>query len=671
MASPIQKIKIKREARRAVRAWRMKKMGGDAPAATSPRVKQAVRRFAPGTPEVPLHPLVPDIESKIDVSVIFGTYNRFHSLRRCVESVRAACSGISHEIIICDGGSTDGSLEWLGKQDDILTIHGGLDGAVKAFNACFERVSGRYTLTLNDDVAIAEPSVRNGIVHMGDPHVGQVAFAFGFPGQPPGLLDFHDSPYLNYGLTRTGLARAIARCSGGFWAPVYYTYGGDTELSMWVRRLGYRVAGGTNCTLVDFHDNDALRARSHNVEQGRSVTIFYARWPDARFLAFRGPMPKLGAAEVRALTKLEQGPLPQERWEGLHSADPQVGSLPVAVDPSPERVLHVYIRTDDDPQASMVKAFRGLGTRGYAAVDWLSLSPAERNAACVKAAATLRPTLVFMQLQSPDAIALETIRQIRMDPRRDPGCVVVLWSGDVGPVNGPWPGLHDAWSHLYAKTVDAMLYTGTGQVEMQRSRGMTNAAYLQIGFDEDRYYPSLNPSSYGTIHDVVFLGQDYGDQWVCVPNNDTELRRQVVRAFTSEIPRFCAYGGGWGAGHLPQIRAGDIYRGSLLAISTSLVSNLGRYTSDRMIRAMACGTTTLVKRFSDMEGMGLEHGKNCLVWDTPGEAVALAKRWLSPSHRDELLQIGRSGAKLMKDHHTWTARIRELSYIVKRLRGYP
>jgi hypothetical protein len=668
MASPIQKIKIKRAAKRAVRAWRMQKMGPTAPAMSRANAP-SVRRFAPGTPVVPLHPLVPDIESDVEVSVIFGTYNRFRSLRRCVDSVRTACLGIAHEIIICDGGSTDGSLEWLEKQGDIITIHGGLDGAVKAFNACFEMVRGRHTLTLNDDIALSEPAVRNGLVHMGDPYVGQVAFAFGFPGHPSGLLDFHGAAYLNYGLTRTGLARAIAKCSGGFWDPVYYTYGGDTELSMWVRRLGYSVARGTTSTLVDFHDDDALRARSHHVEQGRSVTIFYARWPDARFLTFRGPMPKLGAAEVRALSKLEQGPLPQERWECLKSADPKVGDLPVSVDPSPERVLHVYIRTDDDPQASMAQAFREMGSRGFASVDWLSMPPHARNSACLKASATIRPTLVFMQIQSPDAIAIETIRQIRMDPQRDPGCVVVLWSGDVGPVNGPWPGLQDAWSHTYAKVVDAMLYTGTGQVEIQRSRGMLNAAYLQIGFDESRYYPSSDPSSYGTLHDAVFLGQDYGDQWACVPDNDVALRRRVVEAFASELPRFCAYGGGWGAGYLPQSRAGDIYRGSLLALSTSLVSNLGRYTSDRMIRAMACGTTTLVKRFADMEGMGLEHGKNCLVWDTPAEAVELARHWLSPQRRDDLLQIGRAGAKLMKERHTWGVRIRELAYIVKKLRG--
>jgi hypothetical protein len=619
---------------------------------------------------IPLHPLVPHAEGEVDVSVIFGTYNRMLTLRKCIDSIRKACAKISYEIVICDGGSTDGSTEWLAQQQDVVLLHGGLDGAVKAFNSCFVASRGTYILSLNDDVMLDEKSVANGLKHFDEPMVGQVAFAFGMPGKPVEILYCHGVPYVNYGLTRAALARVIATCCGGFWSTVYYTYGGDTELSMWVRRFGYVVAESYTSLVVDFHTEDSLRIRSHMIERGRSLSVFGHRWADPNMVNFRGPSPNLGKEETQRMNRIEQGELPIDRWGRLASADPKPGQFQIQEVPKPERVLHVYIHTDDDPQASMVNAFRKLGGDGFESFSWLGMTSAESRARCLRASQDLRPTIVFLQLQSPDAIPLQTVREIRLSPQRDPGLVCVLWSGDVGHVNGPWPGLSDQWSHEYSRVVDAMLYTGTGQVELQRGRGMVNAAYLQIGFDEGRYYPG-EPGRRGSLHDIVFLGQDYGPQFSAIPRSEAQLRRDVVAAFTSEFSRFCAYGGGWGSGHLQQSRAGDIYRGSLMALSVSLVSDLGRYTSDRLFRAMACGTTVLCKRFSDCEGLGLEHEKNCLLWDTPAEAVALAKKWLNPSLREGLLAIGKEGSLLVYKHHTWDVRVRELAALVSTLRGEP
>ncbi|HET7288694.1 MAG TPA: glycosyltransferase, partial [Pyrinomonadaceae bacterium] len=91
-----------------------------------------------------IHPLLPDLDTySVHVSVVFGTYNRIQHLKRCVESVRAACTNVTYEIVVGDGGSTDGSKEWLKQQHDVKYVHGGLTGAVAAFNACFREVSGR------------------------------------------------------------------------------------------------------------------------------------------------------------------------------------------------------------------------------------------------------------------------------------------------------------------------------------------------------------------------------------------------------------------------------------------------------------------------------------------------------------------------------------------------
>lgn len=629
------------------------------------RVAQDGRGPTPGL----IQPLLPDPDDyPVEVSIIFGTYNRISHLRSCVASIRTACAGLEYEIIVCDGGSNDGSTRWLQEQPDVKYIGGALDGAVKAFNACFRVARGRFILNLNDDAALHPLAVKNGLKHFADPMVGQVAFPYAVGTQAFHVEHAHSHTYVNYGLTRANVARAIEKICGGFWAPVYYTYGGDTELSMWVHRLGYKVIAATDAKVIDKHAQDGLRRRSHDTEKGKSGRVFGTRWPSEIPLKFRGPAPGVTGPELAVLHQFEAGEPPSVRWPRLTQVDPELGEFPPQSAPRPERVLHVHLRTDEDPQDSLAQALRKLGTHGYGMVDWLRFpNRSQRENAIRDAVARLAPTLIFMQLQG-DHISPQLVRQIRSGIR-DPSLAIVLWCGDVGTTNGPWSGFSDGWSHAMAREVDAMLYTGTGQVTMHRARGMQNAAYLQIGFEESRYGPAAS-REYGRQHDVVFMGQNYGPQWDVIPQNEAQLRRDVVSVFRKKFKRFGIYGTRWGrASHLHQSQAAGVYHRSLMAISVSLTSQLGRYTSDRMIRSMACGTPTLVKRFVDMEGMGLVHGENVLAWDTVDEAVTLARDWLRPARHEELLKLGRAGAELMRSHHTWVVRMHELSAILKALRG--
>src|SRR5215211_4072375 len=56
------------------------------------------------------------------VSVVIGTLNRRWHLQRAIESVRAEVEPPESEIVVVDGGSDDGTLQWLGRQKDVLTI---------------------------------------------------------------------------------------------------------------------------------------------------------------------------------------------------------------------------------------------------------------------------------------------------------------------------------------------------------------------------------------------------------------------------------------------------------------------------------------------------------------------------------------------------------------------
>src|SRR5687767_6498686 len=53
------------------------------------------------------------------ISIVTGTYNRLDSLQRMIKSVRSQMPRhIAYELVIVDGGSTDGTLAWCEAQAD-------------------------------------------------------------------------------------------------------------------------------------------------------------------------------------------------------------------------------------------------------------------------------------------------------------------------------------------------------------------------------------------------------------------------------------------------------------------------------------------------------------------------------------------------------------------------
>jgi glycosyltransferase involved in cell wall biosynthesis len=114
-------------------------------------------------------------EPKAELSIVLGTFERLPILRRSLESIRANGIQMPHEIIVIDGGSRDGSLEWLTKQTDILTIaqhnrspdnRGQRRRSWGYFmNLGFRIAQGRWILMLSDDCVLVPDSVSNAITH--------------------------------------------------------------------------------------------------------------------------------------------------------------------------------------------------------------------------------------------------------------------------------------------------------------------------------------------------------------------------------------------------------------------------------------------------------------------------------------------------------------------------
>ena len=85
----------------------------------------------------------------MDISIIIPTYNRLWSLPDTLESCRnTRCSA---EIIIIDDGSTDGTWEWLQKQNDIIALQQSQLGKCWAVNKGFQIAKGKYVRFLDSD----------------------------------------------------------------------------------------------------------------------------------------------------------------------------------------------------------------------------------------------------------------------------------------------------------------------------------------------------------------------------------------------------------------------------------------------------------------------------------------------------------------------------------------
>jgi len=344
----------------------------------------------------------------------------------------------------------------------------------------------------------------------------------------------------------------------------------------------------------------------------------------------------------------------------LHACDTPLDSWPLrSVLPPKERILHIHLDTDDDPQYGMQRALNLWGS-DVSRIAWTRVGAEATRRQAVEVCRQQQPTLVWMQLQTPDVLDASTLRQMR---EAAPNALLVTWCGDVGRCD---PNEVLPWEAEVADNVHLCLFSSTTQAHAYRAHGHPGASYLQIGCDTQWFRPANATKKYR----VAFLGQNYGTNFDrTLPGNDAALRAEVARALKRRLGRdFYLAGGGWGGLEDAFVATRDspaVYHQSKLALSISLSQILGRYSSDRLLRALGCGVPTFVREFSGMASWGLVDRDNCIIWRTEmsvGHVVELiAQDWSA--------EIGERGAKLVVQHHTWEVRVRELAVYLAALRG--
>ena len=107
----------------------------------------------------------------MDLSILIVNWNTREHLRRCLRSVRDKAGTISHEVIVVDNASTDGSAAMVREEfpDVNLLASGENLGFARGNNLAYSKSSGRYLLIKNPDVALLDGTLA-GLIGFADAH---------------------------------------------------------------------------------------------------------------------------------------------------------------------------------------------------------------------------------------------------------------------------------------------------------------------------------------------------------------------------------------------------------------------------------------------------------------------------------------------------------------------
>lgn len=230
---------------------------------------------------------------KVFVSVVLGSYNRLDYLTLAIESIRLECKSLSHEIIVVDGGSDDGSIQWLFSQKDIVTIvqhnRGEWDGQKIEqrpwgyfMNLAFKCAQGKYVCMLSDDCLLVPGAILNGVNYFDQllnfgQKIGAMAFYWRHWGQEDEYrigTPMGDKIYVNHGLYLNQALNEVGYCD----EESYNFYFGDIDLCFKLWSVGYKCIDSPN-SFVEHYPHATVKIRAVNEGYLRQDNIsFFNKW---------------------------------------------------------------------------------------------------------------------------------------------------------------------------------------------------------------------------------------------------------------------------------------------------------------------------------------------------------------------------------------------------------
>jgi len=227
------------------------------------------------------------------VSVVIGSYNRLPYLQATIDTLRAEINKIAAEIIIVDGGSTDGTMEWLVQQKDIITIiqHNRGEWLGKKIerrswgyfmNLGFKAALGKYICMISDDCLVVPGAIKNGIelfeqkLKAGE-KIGAMAFYWrNWPEQKDYWvgLAWGNRLFVNHGLY---LREAMEKV-GFVDEDSFFFYHADGDLSLRIWDAGYGIIDSPKSYIEHYSDANTEVRTSNMEQQQKDWRAYTKRW---------------------------------------------------------------------------------------------------------------------------------------------------------------------------------------------------------------------------------------------------------------------------------------------------------------------------------------------------------------------------------------------------------
>lgn len=235
------------------------------------------------------------------LSIVAPTCNRKTSLQRMVYSVRRTLR-LPYEIILVDGGSTDGTLIWARGEKDIRLIeHGALLGTVKAFSDGGKAANAPYVLLCNDDTEFLPEAIERAYTWLeARPSSGAVAFAYALPSHPGQFIvgkhvfqlpggQVMERPFANMGLYRKRLGDAAGWCGADDPDFKARSYGSDSYISERIWELGYSIDAVAGACVLDHDVHDRLKQVNQWPPSldNPDTRAFYRRFPEGAHIPLK------------------------------------------------------------------------------------------------------------------------------------------------------------------------------------------------------------------------------------------------------------------------------------------------------------------------------------------------------------------------------------------------
>lgn len=218
------------------------------------------------------------------LSVVVGTHNRLHLLRRCVMALVNKIN-VEHEIVVIDAGSTDGTLDYLEGLPGIrLVCDGERLGQARSYNRVFKTLTSKYVCWLSDDNVLRDGMLDLAVSILEDhPEIGMVALK-----TRDMIGPFQHAEYIG-GISSVGILncnqgvmRAEVLRDVGYFSEEFSDYGIDPDLTAKVLLKGCKVVYTKAIAINHYREwmvaTDSPDYQKRMDRQRRSLQLYHEKY---------------------------------------------------------------------------------------------------------------------------------------------------------------------------------------------------------------------------------------------------------------------------------------------------------------------------------------------------------------------------------------------------------